>query len=109
MKETVLKDYEYQDASPIFCEPFRQWILEDKFCNGRPQWEKLPSSANISFVEDVAPFELMKVRILNGGHASLCYPAALLDVPYVHDAVSHPTIGPFLDTLERTEIIPTVP
>ena len=109
MKETVLQDYGYQDAAPIFCEPFRQWILEDKFCNGRPEWEKLPSSANISFVEDVAPFELMKIRILNGGHASLCYPAALLDVPYVHDAVSHPAIGPFLDTLERTEVIPTVP
>mmetsp|Transcript_20418 Transcript_20418/g.44222 ORF Transcript_20418/g.44222 Transcript_20418/m.44222 type:complete len:510 (-) Transcript_20418:207-1736(-) len=108
MKETVATDYGYTDAAPIFCEPFRQWILEDKFCAGRPTWDKLPASANISFVHDVAPFEWMKIRILNGGHASLCYPAALLNVPYVHDAMLHPAIGPFVDTLERMEIIPTV-
>lgn len=102
-----IKDkYGYEDASAIFCEPFRQWVVEDKFVAGRPSFEKLE---NFKFVEDVAPFELMKIRILNGGHASLCYPAALLGVPYVHNAMEHPTIGPFLDALERNEIIPTVP
>jgi mannitol 2-dehydrogenase len=51
----------------------------------------------------------MKIRILNGGHASLCYPAAFLGVKYVHQALEHPVIGPFLAALEENEIIPTVP
>jgi len=83
--------------------------VQDNFGQGRPDFDQLPASANIAFVDDVAPYELMKIRILNGGHASLCYPAALLDVEYVHSAMEHPVIGPFLDKLERTELIPTVP
>lgn len=104
----IQDEYGYDDASPIFCEPFRQWILEDKFPHGRPKFEQL-EKYGFKFVPDVAPYELMKIRILNGGHASLCYPAALLGVQYVHEAMEHPTIGPFLDALERNEIIPTVP
>jgi mannitol 2-dehydrogenase len=80
--------------------------LEDAFVNGeRPEWESLDT---VSIVHDVAPYEKMKIRILNGGHASLCYPAALLGLNYVHEAIVHPTISKFLDKLERTEIIPTV-
>lgn len=106
MREFVAAEYGLEDSSPIFCEPFRQWVLEDNFPSGRPSWEKLES---VSFVQDVAPYELMKIRILNGGHASLCYPAALLDLEYVHEATEHPVIGPFLDALEREEMIPTIP
>lgn len=79
--------------------------MEDDFPQGRPAWER----CGVTFVEDVGPFETMKIRILNGGHASLCYPAALLGLEYVHEAMEHETIGPFLDTLERTEIVPGVP
>jgi len=103
--EYIKAEYGYEDASAIFCEPFRQWILEDKFPSGRPRLENLEG---FRFVEDVAPYELMKIRILNGGHASLCYPAALLGVKYVHEAMQHPVIVPFLDALEREAIIPTV-
>jgi mannitol 2-dehydrogenase len=96
----------YTDNAPILCEPFRQWVLEDTFVNGeRPHWELLES---VSIVDDVAPYENMKIRILNGGHASLCYPAALLGLKYVHNAIGHPTISQFMDILERTEIIPTL-
>ncbi|KAL7569100.1 hypothetical protein ACA910_016935 [Epithemia clementina (nom. ined.)] len=105
-KAFVKENYGYEDKAPIFCEPFRQWVLEDSFALGRPAWETLE---NVTVVKDVAPFETMKIRILNGGHASLCYPAALLGVKYVHEAMQHETIGPFLDVLERKEIIPTVP
>lgn len=94
-----------EDAAPIFCEPYRQWVLEDNFPQGRPNLELLE---NVTFVPDVASFEFMKIRILNGGHASLCYPSALLGVKYVHEAMEHRTIRPFLDALERDEIIPTV-
>lgn len=103
--EFLEQEFGYEDASPVFCEPFCQWVLEDNFCNGRPALEK----AGVQFVDDVTPWEFMKIRILNGGHASLCYPSALLGLEYVDQAMAHPVIGPFLDCLERTEIIPGVP
>lgn len=103
--EYLQQKFGVEDAAPVFCEPFRQWVLEDKFSNGRPPLEKV----GVTFVPDVTPYETMKIRILNGGHAALCYPSALLGVKYVHEAMEHPTIGPFLDTLEKNEIIPTVP
>lgn len=51
------------------CEPFRQWVIEDDFVNGRPEWDR----AGVQFVEDVVPFELMKLRMLNGSHSFLAY------------------------------------
>ena len=63
------------DARPVFCEAFRQWVLEDHFPAGRPALERV---VGVQFVADVAPFELMKIRILNGGHAAIAYAAALL-------------------------------
>ena len=105
-RDFVKSEYGLIDASPVFCEPFRQWVLEDDFPAGRPKLETLD---NVKFVPSVKPYEFMKIRILNGGHASLCYPSALLGLNYVHESMEHPTIGPFLDALERNEIIPTVP
>jgi len=102
----VANELGYTDAVPVFCEPYRQWVLEDKFVNNeRPALEQV----GVQFVEHVTPYENAKIRILNGGHASLAYPSALLDVEYVHQAMEHPLIGPFLDQLERTEILPHVP
>lgn len=105
-REFVQSTYGLEDASPVFCEPFRQWVLEDTFSAGRP---KLDTLDNVKFVNDVKPYEFMKIRILNGGHASLCYPSALLGLKYVNNAMEHPTISAFLNALERNEIIPTVP
>ena len=89
----------------MFCEPFMQWVLEDNFPTGRPALEK----AGVQFVDDVSPFELMKIRILNGGHAAIAYPAGLLDIHFVHEAMEEPLVRGFLDKVEREEIIPTVP
>ena len=94
-----------EDNWPVFCEPFRQWVLEDKFTAGRPALEKV----GVQFVDDVSPFELMKIRILNGGHAAIAYPAGLLDIHFVHEAMQEPLVKGFLTKLEREEIIPTVP
>lgn len=93
------------DAAPVVCEPFRQWVLEDHFPQGRPALEEV----GVQFVADVAPYELMKLRILNGGHASIAYISGLLGIRYVHEAMRHPLVGGFLDRLEHDEIIPTVP
>lgn len=94
-----------QDNWPVFCEPFRQWVLEDHFPSGRPALEE----AGVTFTTEVAAYELMKLRILNGGHASIAYPAALLGIHFVHDAMADPLIRGFLDKLETEEIIPHVP
>jgi mannitol 2-dehydrogenase len=94
-----------QDNWPVFCEPFRQWVLEDHFPTGRPVLEEV----GVTFTSHVAAFELMKLRILNGGHAAIAYPAGLLGIHFVHDAMADPLLRGFLDKLEAEEIIPHVP
>ena len=101
----VAEKFGIDDASPVACEPFRQWVLEDNFPAGRPALEKV----GVQFVEHVAPYELMKLRILNGGHATIAYPAGLMGIHFVHEAMANPLISNFLQKLERDEIIPTVP
>jgi len=102
---TLASDFGVEDGWPVFCEPFRQWVLEDHFPLGRPALEKV----GVQFVKDVSPFELMKIRILNGGHAAIAYPGGLMDIHFVHEAMQEPLIAAFLAKLERDEIIPTVP
>lgn len=92
------------DAAPVICEPFRQWVLEDSFPQGRPALEQ----AGAEFVPDVAPYELMKLRILNGGHAAIAYPGALLGHHFVHEAMADADIRRWLDALTRREIEPTL-
>ena len=105
-RDAGCEDWDYEDDAVIFCEPYRQWVCEDKFCNNeRPALEKV----GVKFVDDVMPYENMKLRILNGGHASLCCPAALLDIEYVHQAMENEIIYKFLDKLQQTEIVPQVP
>jgi mannitol 2-dehydrogenase len=104
-RERLAELFGIEDQAPVFCEPFRQWVLEDNFVNGRPPLEQVGAE----FVKDVAPFELMKLRILNGGHASIAYPAALLGINFVHDVMANPLIGQYLKKLVSEEVIPTLP
>jgi mannitol 2-dehydrogenase len=105
-ERAFLRDaYGLEDNWPVFCEEFRQWVVEDKFPAGRPALEKV----GVTFTSDVAPYELMKIRILNGGHAAIAYPAGLLDIHFVHEAMEDSQIAAFLETLTRREIIPVVP
>lgn len=101
----VASEYGIEDNWPVFCEEFKQWVLEDRFPAGRPALE----TVGVQFVADVAPYEHMKIRILNGGHAAIAYPAALLDIHFVHEAMEDATIRAFLARLEQEEIIPVVP
>lgn len=100
----VVSEFGIEDACPVVREPFRQWVLEDRFTAGRPALE----TVGVEFVADVAPYELMKLRILNGGHASIAYAGALLGHHFVHDAMGDPLIHAYLEKLERTEIVPTL-
>lgn len=93
------------DPVPVTCEPFRQWVLEDNFPAGRPAFEQV----GVTLTPHVHNFELMKIRILNGGHATIAYPGGLMDIEYVHQAMADPLIRGLLDKVEVHEIIPYIP
>ncbi|NUH64364.1 mannitol dehydrogenase family protein [Sulfitobacter sp. S0837] len=92
------------DAAPVVCEPFTQWVMEDNFPLGRPSLEKV----GVQFVDDIAAYETMKLRILNASHAALSYPAALMGHDCVHDAVADRDIFDWVQQLMRTEVIPVL-
>jgi len=104
-REILARDFGIEDAWPVFCEDFSQWVLEDAFTAGRPAFD----AVGVEFVGDVSPFETMKIRILNGGHALIAYPAGLLGIEYVHEAMAEPLVAGFLRKVEEEEILPMVP
>ncbi|MBB3962815.1 mannitol dehydrogenase family protein [Rhizobium metallidurans] len=92
-----------EDAWPVACEPFSQWVIEDDFPSGRPSWEH----HGATFVNDVEPFELMKLRLLNGAHSAIAYLGQLLRHETVADSFSDPRVARFVRALWR-ELIPTL-
>ena len=105
-ERTILREeFGIEDGWPVFCENYIQWVLEDHFPLGRPELE----TVGVTFVPDVTPYEHMKLRILNAGHASIAYVGALLDQHFVHEAMAHPLICRYLEKLETEEILPSVP
>ncbi|SIR24633.1 mannitol dehydrogenase family protein [Bosea sp. TND4EK4] len=93
-----------EDAAPVIGEPFRQWAIEDIFAAGRPDWHEVGAQ----MVTDVAPFEFMKLRMLNGAHSSLAYLGYLAGHETVAEASGDAILARFLEGL-WAEIIPTVP
>ncbi len=94
----------FEDAWPVVSEPFIQWVIEDDFPSGRPAWEQ----AGAEFVSEVAPYELMKLRMLNGAHSSLAYLGYLAGRETVADASNEPLFAGYLAGL-WTEAAPTLP
>jgi mannitol 2-dehydrogenase len=92
------------DRWPVVCEPFTQWVLEDSFSIGRPSYE----DAGVQVVEDVEPYELMKLRLLNGSHQALCYFGYLCGYRLVHDAAQDPLFRKFLLGYMHEEATPTL-
>jgi mannitol 2-dehydrogenase len=92
------------DAWPVVCEPFTQWVLEDRFGQGRPAY----AEAGVQIVDDVAPYERMKLRLLNAGHQGVAYFGRLAGYTYVHDAMADEVFAPFLLAYMHTEAIPTL-
>ncbi|MCX7340509.1 MAG: mannitol dehydrogenase family protein [Hyphomicrobiales bacterium] len=92
------------DAWPVMAEPFTQWVIEDRFALGRPRWE----AGGAQFVSDVAPFEVMKLRMLNGAHSSLAYLGTLAGLTFVADAATDRAFVRFLSGL-WSEVASTLP
>jgi fructuronate reductase len=93
-----------QDAWPVVCEPFGQWVIEDRFTLGRPELER----HGVTFVRDVGPFELMKIRLLNGAHSAIAYLGLLLGHETVASAFADRRIFALVEGLWE-ELIPTLP
>jgi fructuronate reductase len=93
-----------EDASPVVTEPFSQWIIEDRFPAGRPAWEE----TGATFAMDVAPFERMKLRLLNGSHSAIAYLGRLAGYPTVADAISDPDLSRFIRAMMDEEVTPTL-
>lgn len=95
-----------QDAAPVAHEPFRQWVIEDQFVEGaRPAWDRVGAQ----FVGDVAPFESMKLRMLNASHSALAYLGYLGGHETIADCVHDPAYRGYVKSLWRDEIIPVLP
>jgi mannitol 2-dehydrogenase len=100
----VRERFGIDDRWPVVCEPFTQWVLEDAFTLGRPPYEE----AGVQVVEDVEPYELMKLRLLNASHQALCYFAYLDGYRLVHEAAQDPLYRSFLRGYMDLEGTPTL-
>ncbi len=92
------------DAAPVTHENFRQWVLEDNFCAGRPDWDK----AGATFETNIHDYETMKLRILNAGHQVLANAGELLSVNTISECMTHPVISALFHKVEMEEIVPYV-
>ncbi len=93
-----------RDAWPVVCEPFTQWVLESAFGLGRPPLE----DAGVQLVDDVTPYELMKLRLLNASHQAMCYLGYLGGFRYAHEVSQDPQFAAFLRRYMDREGTPTL-
>ena len=97
-------DVGIDDGWPVVCEPFRQWVIEDSFAAGRPQFEDV----GVLFTDRVHDWELYKLRMLNATHSSMAYLMALAGVVYVDEAIATPAVRLYLERFLAQEAIPTL-
>lgn len=93
------------DAAPVMHEPFRQWVIEDNFV-GKEKPDL--AAAGVELVEDVRPYEHMKLRCLNGTHSAIAYLGYLAGAETVSEAVARPALSGFISHLWANEIIPVL-
>ena len=93
-----------EDAAPVTHENFRQWVIEDDFCAGRPAWE----NAGATMTDDVHAHEAMKIRILNGGHQLISNAGEILGVEHISGCMEHPLIAAYFRKVAHEEIVPHV-
>jgi len=92
------------DAAPVVHEPFKQWVIEDRFVAGRPAWDRV----GVQFVADVAPFEAMKLRLLNASHSAFAYLGYLAGHEYIYQVAAQPDFVAFMRRLMKEEVAPTL-
>lgn len=100
----LAREFGIADAAPVTHENFRQWVMEDDFCAGRPDWDKVGAT----FTADVHAYEAMKLRCLNAGHQIIANPGELLSVETIAGCMAHPAINALFRKVETQEIVPHV-
>ncbi|MDH3262784.1 MAG: mannitol dehydrogenase family protein [Paracoccaceae bacterium] len=100
----LARGFGIDDQAPVTHENFRQWVTEDAFCAGRPDWDRVGAT----FTDDVHDYEAMKIRMLNGGHQVLANAGEILSVETISGCMAHPLIGAFFRKVEEEEIAPHV-
>ena len=100
----LAKSFGVDDSVPVTHENYRQWVIEDDFCAGRPDWDR----AGATFSDDVDAYEAMKIRILNAGHQVIANPGEILSVATIADCMAHDLIRPFFRKVQSQEIVPHV-
>jgi len=93
------------DQAPVYCEDFVQWVIEDKFSAGRPAWEKV----GVTFTDDVASYENMKLSLLNASHVLLSYPSFIAGYRKVDEAMQDTSIVKLIKDFMDRDITPLVP
>ncbi|WP_424988402.1 mannitol dehydrogenase family protein [Microbulbifer sp. S227A] len=96
----LVKGFGIADAAPVTHENFRQWVIEDDFCNGRPDWDK----TGATFTDRVHDFETMKLRILNGGHQVIAVPGEILGINSIAETMQNPAIRGLLRKVMTDEV-----
>lgn len=102
--QMVHERFGVDDGWPVVAEPFLQWVVEDRFCAGRPDWE----SVGVQMTDDVKPYEMMKLRLLNASHSLIGYLGSLLDYTYSSDAMGDPLVRQAVERL-MDEVLSTLP
>ncbi len=100
----VREQFGIEDAWPVIAEPFTQWVVEDNFCAGRPDWE----SVGVQMTDDVHPYEMMKLRLLNASHSLLGFLGSLLGYTHTSEAMGDELIRRAIAQL-MDEVTPTLP
>lgn len=100
----VRRKFGIDDAWPVMCEPFVQWVIEDTFTLGRPAWEQVGAQ----IVPDVLPYEKMKLRLLNASHQALCYIGMLLGYEFAHQTMEDRNIRKLVRTMMDVEVTPLI-
>jgi mannitol 2-dehydrogenase len=100
----LVRDIGIDDAAPVTHENFRQWVIEDDFCAGRPDWDKVGAT----LTQNVHDFERMKIRMLNGGHQVIADLGEMLSIETISGTMEHSVIRAVFEKIEREEIAPHV-
>ena len=106
-RQVLADGYGLHDRWPVVCEPFTQWVLEDRFAGGaagRPPFEEV----GVQLVADVEPYEQMKLRLLNASHQALCYPGYLAGYRFAHEVCADPAFVAYLAAYMDEEATPTL-
>tara|TARA_R110002096_G_scaffold238305_2_gene429776 strand:+ start:2096 stop:3571 length:1476 start_codon:yes stop_codon:yes gene_type:complete len=101
-RQWLTANYDLEDGWPVICEPFYQWVLEDDFCNGRPEWEKV----GVQFTDNVAPYERMKIRLLNASHSAMAYLGYLAGYRYTHEVMADERFSHFIRSFMDEDVTP---